>query len=183
MTALTDLTVLTSRITGSTMKTIGLKVVASSLALRLPRWAGDGACTVRTYFARLAFGSTSTAVFTVVGCIDAHPVAVGLSFGACCFHTLPLVTVVLRRAVFDFGAKLKAATCIFHTNLVLTGDLSRLCRALKRSILALTFGAIRNTGVLFTLLEVFANSPTFAFPPHTTTAFLGSFHTSFAIGG
>lgn len=181
--ALTDFTVFAGGVALSTVTSLRLKVVACSPALCLTGGTGNRTGSIATNFTWLALGTASATVFAVVGGVNTHTVAIGLVFRASCLHTLALVTVMLGRAIFDLGAELKAASCVLDANLVLTGNLGGLGGTLERSVLALSFGAIGNTLVLFTLLKVFANGPTFTSSPNTAFALLGTFHTSFAIGG
>lgn len=182
LTALTNFTVVASSFTGATVFAVSLEVVASTLAFGLSSGTVDGACTVTTDFTLLTLRATSTTVFAVVRGIDTNIVAIGLTFGAVGLHTLALVTVVLTGTIFDFGTKLKASTSILYTNLVLAGDFRSLGRAIKVAFFALRVRTIGNTFVVFTLFEVFADSPTFALAPHTTLTFLGPLDAGFAIG-
>lgn len=132
-------------------------------------------------FTVLAFFSALPAVFAVFLEIHTGVVTVGLSFGALGFHTLSFVAVKAPVAALDLGGELVAAFCVFDTNFVLSGLLVDLGGALKASFFALIGRAVGDTLVVFALLKVFANFPTFAFSPCTATAALGSFFASFAV--
>ena len=182
LSTLTGFTVLASFVTRATVASVSLEVVTSAFASRLTCGTAQIAGSIATDFTLLALGPTSTAVFTIVFGVHTNIVAVGLTFRAGRLNTLALVTIVLTGAVLYLGAPLEAATSIFDTNLVLTGTNIGLRRTIPRVFLALVTRAIGNTLVVFALLKVFANSPTFAFAPNTTSALLGPFHTGFAVG-
>lgn len=183
LSTLANFAVFAGFVAGSAVCTIGLEVVTSAFASGLAGGAVQVTLAVATDFALLTLRTTSAAVFAIVVGVHADIVAVGLSFGTGCLDTFTLVTVMLTGAVLDLGAPLEAAASIFDTSFVLTGcDIGLGC-AIPAVFFALGVRAVGNTLVLFALLEVFADGPTFTLAPYATFAFLGSFHTGFAICG